>query len=84
MAQRLKGHVEVLAGLIGPRHLGKPSSMEAAAAYIERQLAASGDAVGRQTHTAFGQQLVLGIRLSSPDGHGHDFSAGSALSFVER
>jgi hypothetical protein len=54
MAGRLKGHVEVLAGLVGPRHLGKPSSMEAAAAYIERQLGASGDAVGRQTYEAMG------------------------------
>jgi Zn-dependent M28 family amino/carboxypeptidase len=56
LAERLKGHVEVLAGLIGPRHLGKPSSMEAAAAYIQRQLGASGDAVGRQTYVADGAE----------------------------
>jgi len=42
---RLRGHVEVLAGLIGPRHLDKPSSIEAAAAYIERQFIDIGDSV---------------------------------------
>ena len=56
MAARLKGHVDVLAGLIGPRHLGKPSTMEAAVAYIQRQLAAGGENVGRQTYKAFGAE----------------------------
>jgi hypothetical protein len=54
LAARLHGHVDVLAGLIGPRHLGKPSTMEAAVAYIQRQLAAGGETVGRQTYKAFG------------------------------
>ncbi len=30
-------HVDTLAGLIGSRHAGRPSSIEAAAAYVERQ-----------------------------------------------
>ena len=42
LQQRLQSHVEVLAGLIGPRHLGKRHSMEAAAAYIGREFAAIG------------------------------------------
>ena len=56
LAERLKRHVDMLAGLIGPRHLGKPTTMQAAVAYIQRELAASGDAVGRQTYKAFGAE----------------------------
>ena len=52
LAARLKGHVEVLAGLIGPRYPKKPSTMEAAAKYIERQFAEMGDDVSRQTYLA--------------------------------
>jgi uncharacterized protein with GYD domain len=52
LALRLKSHVDVLAGLIGPRHLKKPSTMEAAAAYVERQFAEMGDQVSRQTYRA--------------------------------
>lgn len=39
----LRRHVEVLAGLIGPRHLGKPTSNAAAIAYIDRELPGSGE-----------------------------------------
>jgi Zn-dependent M28 family amino/carboxypeptidase len=49
---RLRGHVDVLAGLIGPRHLDKPSSIEAAATYIERQFTEIGDPAVRQTYDA--------------------------------
>jgi len=52
LAVRLKSHVNVLAGLIGPRHLKKPSTMEAAAAYVERQFGEMGDVVSRQTYLA--------------------------------
>lgn len=40
LAQRLHGHVDMLAGLIGPRHMGRPTSLEAAAAYVRRELGA--------------------------------------------
>ncbi|MFO0962657.1 MAG: M28 family peptidase [Phycisphaerales bacterium] len=43
--KRLRLHVDRLAGLVGPRHLGKPSSLEAAARYVERELACCGDPV---------------------------------------
>jgi Zn-dependent M28 family amino/carboxypeptidase len=56
LAARLRTHVDILAGLIGPRHLGKPSSMQAATAYIERQFAKTGDAVTLQTYPVFGSQ----------------------------
>jgi Zn-dependent M28 family amino/carboxypeptidase len=50
LTERLRSHVDVLAGLIGPRHLGKPEALEAAAGYIERQFAEIGDAVVRQPY----------------------------------
>jgi Zn-dependent M28 family amino/carboxypeptidase len=52
LVARLRSHVNVLAGLIGPRHLKKPSTMEAATAYVERQFGEMGDAVSRQTYLA--------------------------------
>ncbi|MEI8195754.1 MAG: M28 family peptidase [Phycisphaerae bacterium] len=51
LADRLRSHVEILAGLIGPRHLAKPTTMEAAASYIERQLAEFGETVKREVYT---------------------------------
>lgn len=50
LTERLKSHVDVLAGLIGPRHLGKPKALDAAATYIERQFAEIGDTVARQSY----------------------------------
>ncbi len=46
LESRLRGHVEMLAGVIGPRHLGKPSSIEATLSYLRRELSAIGDARG--------------------------------------
>lgn len=50
-------HVDILAGLIGPRHLGKPKSIEAATTYIETQFAEIGDVVARQGY-AVGDQTA--------------------------
>ncbi len=47
LAERLHTHVDRLAGLIGPRHLGKPVALEAAATYIEREFENLGDVVER-------------------------------------
>jgi len=52
LCESLHRHVETLAGLIGPRHLGRPSSTEAAIAYIHRELLSSGDEVRRETFDA--------------------------------
>lgn len=57
-AHRLRTHVDRLAGLIGPRHLGKPNSLAAAATYLERELAALDYSVARQTYRAQGQDAV--------------------------
>ncbi len=51
---RLRRHVDVLAELIGPRHVGKPAALASAAAYIEREFAALGDDVERQEYDAGG------------------------------
>jgi Zn-dependent M28 family amino/carboxypeptidase len=56
LAQRLRLHVDRLAGLIGPRHLGKPLALEAAATYIEREFQSFGDTVDRQWFEAQDQR----------------------------
>lgn len=50
----LAGHVERLAGQIGPRHVGRPAALAAAAALIEQELADFGYAVERQPFMAGG------------------------------
>lgn len=50
LARRLHQHVDRLAGLIGPRHFGKPDSINAAIALIEREFADMGDSVRREEY----------------------------------
>ena len=57
LQQRLQLHVERLAGMIGPRHLGLPSTMEAAAEYVRRELAGAGK-VETQPYDIDGRQVV--------------------------
>ncbi len=52
LISRLRQHVDRLAGLIGPRHIGKPSSLEAAANLIEHEFAQLGDSIERHTFDA--------------------------------
>jgi murein endopeptidase len=52
---RLERHVEALAGGIGPRSYRQPDALEAAAAYVERELARSGWQVSRQRVGAKGE-----------------------------
>jgi Zn-dependent M28 family amino/carboxypeptidase len=58
LVDNLVRHVDCLAGLIGPRHLGKPASLAAAAAYVERELAGAGYAPTRQTYSLGGQEVA--------------------------
>lgn len=51
LAERLRQHVDRLAGLIGPRHAGRPSALDAAASVVERELSQSGYVVQRQPYT---------------------------------
>ena len=50
LSERLHLHVDRLAGLIGPRHIGRPSSLAAAAAYIANEFSLLGDTIERQTY----------------------------------
>ena len=58
LTDRLRSHVDILAGLIGPRHLGKPKALEAAATYIERQFSEIGDTVVRQPYAVDGAEVA--------------------------
>jgi hypothetical protein len=50
LQSRLRSHVNLLAAVIGPRHLGKPSTIDATTAYITQQFTGLGDTVTRQTY----------------------------------
>lgn len=50
LVERLRLHVDRLAGLIGPRHPGKPVALNAAATYIESELSGLGYQVRRETY----------------------------------
>ncbi len=52
LIDRLYTHVDRLAGLIGPRHVGRPEGLSAAEKLIEKELSSAGDAVERQTYIA--------------------------------
>ncbi|HEX4144163.1 MAG TPA: M28 family peptidase [Pirellulales bacterium] len=53
----LRQHVERLAGIIGPRHVGLPGALAASATLIERELISAGYAVERQAYRARGQEV---------------------------
>jgi Zn-dependent M28 family amino/carboxypeptidase len=65
IANRLRFHVETLAGLIGPRHLGRPSSLEATAVYIEREFVAMDYIVERQPYDVNGT-MVSNLIIEKP------------------
>lgn len=54
LVEHLRRHVDVLSELIGPRYLGRPKQLAAAATYIEREFVALGDTVERQTYDVDG------------------------------
>jgi Zn-dependent M28 family amino/carboxypeptidase len=54
LEERLRRHVQVLAGEIGERHVGRPQALRAAAGYVREQLAAAGYAVAAQGYEAHG------------------------------
>ncbi len=58
LATRLRQHVERLAGLIGPRHLGRPKTIEATLGLIRAEFAASGYAVEEQVYPVAGTEAV--------------------------
>ncbi len=58
LSDRLYTHVDRLAGLIGPRHLGKPNSLDVTTTYIERAFVDLGDSVVRQTYEVDDAQVA--------------------------
>ncbi len=61
LARRLHQHVDRLAGLIGPRHFGKPETIAAAIALIEREFAAMGDSVRREEYPLDNGQIATNL-----------------------
>jgi Zn-dependent M28 family amino/carboxypeptidase len=58
LIHRLHTHVDRLAGLIGPRHLGNPVAFDAAAAYVEREFQCLGDGAEREWYDAGARQVA--------------------------
>jgi hypothetical protein len=58
LAERLRGHVDVLASLIGPRHLGRYDMLLAAERYVETRLALTHLPVQRQTYTVHNKPVA--------------------------
>jgi Zn-dependent M28 family amino/carboxypeptidase len=56
--ESLTRHVDRLAGLIGPRHLGAPRAFKAAADFVERELTDAGYTPTRQTYEVGGQSVA--------------------------
>lgn len=72
LTERLPRHVDRLAGLIGPRHLGVPRAFKAAATFVERELQNTNYRVTRQTYS-IGRQEVSNIIAELPGtGRSHE------------
>ena len=54
LEERLRRHVQVLAGDIGERHVRRPQALHAAAGYVRAQFEAAGFAVAAQAYEAHG------------------------------
>jgi hypothetical protein len=84
LAGRLHWHVDRLAGLIGPRHLGQPRALHAAATLIERELASSGHAVQRLPYELpAGEVVNLLAELPGTDLAGEVVILGAHYDTVE-
>ncbi len=58
LQERLMGHVEVLGGVIGERHLGRPEALGATAAYIRTTWARHGLSVSEEAFEVGGQRVM--------------------------
>jgi len=65
LATNLRLHVDALATDIGPRHMGRPDALEAAAQYIESQWRALGHSPERRSYTTR-QQTVHNLEVVIP------------------
>lgn len=58
LQERLMGHVQVVAGVIGERHLGRPDALRATAAYIRTTWARHGLTVSHESFEVDGQPVI--------------------------
>ncbi len=58
LVERLRTHVDMLAGVIGPRPLVLPAAFHAAAGYVERELAGAGYSIARQVYSVDGEEVA--------------------------
>jgi Zn-dependent M28 family amino/carboxypeptidase len=58
LAERLRKHVDMLAEVIGTRHVGEPKKLAATAGYIEREFIALDDTVERQDYDVEGTTVT--------------------------
>ncbi|MCG3128298.1 MAG: hypothetical protein CHACPFDD_03180 [Phycisphaerae bacterium] len=61
LQDRLYSHVDRLAGLIGPRHLGRPDAIAATLKLIEREFAALGDYVAHESYAVDGKTSATNV-----------------------
>jgi Zn-dependent M28 family amino/carboxypeptidase len=58
LQERLMGHVQVLGGVLGERHLGRPEALQAAAAYIRTAWARHGLSVTAESFEVAGNSVM--------------------------
>jgi Zn-dependent M28 family amino/carboxypeptidase len=66
LSQRLYRHVDMLAGLIGPRHEAKPSTLEATQAYLHRQFLERDEAVDLESFPSLNHRQAVNLVASRP------------------
>src|SRR5262245_65211635 len=71
LTEHLYRHVDRLAGVIGPRHVGLPNALAAAAEFVERELTDVGFVVERHPYTASSVE-VANIVAELPGGSRKD------------
>ncbi len=81
--QRLRDHVEMLAGKIGPRHVGDPPSMRQAVEYIREQFSRAGYPVTEQSYpVAETEAANLIARIEGTDRSGETVVLGAHYDTV--
>jgi Zn-dependent M28 family amino/carboxypeptidase len=83
LEERLRRHVQALAGEIGERHVWRPQALHAAAAYIRGQFEAAGFAVAAQAYETHGVRCEnLEVAIPGSGGGGEILLAGAHYDTV--
>ena len=84
LEERLRGHVEALAGDIGERNVWTPGSMERAASYIRSEWEEQGYSVHRQTFDARGTECAnLEVEVTGGERAGEVLLVGAHYDTVD-